>query len=54
MSDQQWDVLEFVLRFRNGELEDQFGETLDRLTPEQIEYLQHLLQSQGKREVAMG
>ena len=28
MSDQEWDVLEFVQRFRNGEFDCQLGETI--------------------------
>jgi hypothetical protein len=43
MSDQAWDVLEFVERFRNGEYDGQWGETLDSLSPEQIEDLHRLL-----------
>jgi hypothetical protein len=49
MSDQQWDVLEFVQRLRNGEFDDQLGETLDLLTSEQIEDLQRLLLTQGMK-----
>lgn len=43
MSDQVWDVLEFVERFRNGEYDGQLGETLDSLSPGQIEDLHSLL-----------
>ena len=49
MSDQQWDVLEFVQRLRNGELDDQLGETLDLLTSDQIEDLRRLLLTQGEK-----
>jgi len=37
MSDQGWDVLEFVERFRNCEFDTRMTETLDSLSPEQIE-----------------
>ena len=47
MSDQDWDVQEFVARFRNGEFDGQLGETLDSLSPEQIEDLQCLLRCQS-------
>jgi hypothetical protein len=49
MSDQQWDVLEFVQRLRNGEFDDQLGETLDLLSSDQIEDLQRLLLSQEEK-----
>jgi hypothetical protein len=48
MSDQEWDVLEFVERFRNGEFDGQLGETLESLSQEQIEDLQGLLLMQGE------
>jgi len=37
---QEWDVLEFVERFRDGEFDGQLGETLNSLSPDQIEDLQ--------------
>ena len=43
MSDQQWDVLEFVRRLRDGELDGHLGEAFDLLTPEQLEELERLL-----------
>jgi hypothetical protein len=43
MSDQQWDVLEFVQRFRNGELDGKLEDTLDVLSPEQLEDLHRIL-----------
>jgi hypothetical protein len=49
MPDQQWDVLEFVQRLRNGEFDDQLGETLDLLTSDQIEDLQRLLLGAGEK-----
>jgi hypothetical protein len=45
---QEWAVLEFVDRFRNGEFDGQLGETLDSLSPEQIEDLNSLLLMQGE------
>ena len=48
MSDQAWDVLEFVERFKNGEFDGQLGETLDSLSPEQIEDLRNLLVMEGE------
>jgi hypothetical protein len=47
MSDQEWAVLEFVERFRNGEFDGQWEEALNSLSPEQIEYLNDLLLMQG-------
>jgi hypothetical protein len=44
---QEWDVLEFVERFRDGDFDGQLGETLESLTPEQVEDLQRLLLMQG-------
>jgi len=43
MSDQQWDVLEFVRRLRDGELDGHLGEAFDLLSPEQLEQLERLL-----------
>ena len=48
MSDQEWDVLEFVEHFKNGEFDGQLGETLDSLSPDQIEDLHSLLLMQGE------
>ena len=43
MPDQEWDVLEFVERFRNGEFDGQWDEALNSLSPEQIEDLNNFL-----------
>ena len=43
MSDQQWDVVDFVQRLRKGELEDQLEHSVDVLSPEQLEDLHRLL-----------
>lgn len=43
MADRNWDVLEFVERFRNGEFDSQLAEALDSLSPEQTEKLRSLL-----------
>jgi hypothetical protein len=48
MSDQEWDVREFVERFRNGEFDGQLTETLDSLSPDQIEVLQRYLLMRGE------
>jgi hypothetical protein len=48
MSDQEWDVLEFVERFRNGEFDGRLGGVLDSLSPEQIEDLQSVVLMQGE------
>jgi hypothetical protein len=48
MSDQEWDVLEFVERFQNGEFDARLTEILDSLSPEQIEDLQSYLLMQGE------
>jgi len=48
MSDRDWDVLEFVQRFRNGEFDARLAETLDSLSPEQIEDLESFLLLQGE------
>jgi hypothetical protein len=48
MSDREWDVLEFVERFRNGEFDGQLGETLDSLSSEQVEDLHSVLLLQGE------
>jgi hypothetical protein len=43
MSDQEWDVLEFFERFRNGEFDGHLREALDSLSSDQIEDLESLL-----------
>jgi hypothetical protein len=48
MADHEWDVGEFVARFRDGEFDGQLGETLDLLSPEQIEDLQNFLLREGE------
>ena len=50
MSDQEWDLLEFVERFRNGEYDGKVGETLDSLSSEQIEDLHSLLMQSECRD----
>jgi hypothetical protein len=45
---QEWDALEFVERFQDGEFDGQLGETLASLSPEQIEDLQRMLLMQGE------
>jgi hypothetical protein len=45
---EEWDVLEFVERFKNGEFDGQLGETLDSLSANQIEDLHSLLLMQGE------
>jgi hypothetical protein len=39
---QEWDVLEFVERFRDGEFDGRIGEALELLSSEQIEDLRRL------------
>ncbi len=48
MSNQEWDVLEFVERFRNGEFDGQWNEALNSLSPEQIEDLNDFLLMPGE------
>jgi hypothetical protein len=48
MSDQEWDVLEFMERFREGQFDGNLSETLDSLSPDQIEDLHSLLLMQGE------
>jgi len=48
MSDRDWDALEFVERFRNGEFDARMAETLHSLSPEQIEDLESFLLMQGE------
>ena len=48
VSDLEWDVLEFVQRFRNGEFDGQLGETISSLSAEQIEDIQHFLLREGE------
>ena len=45
---QEWDVLEFIERFRNGDFDGHLAETFDSLTPEQVDDLQRLLLMQGE------
>ena len=54
MSDQEWDVQEFVERFRNGEFDGRLAETLGSLSPEQIEDLEHALLIQGESRNEIG
>ena len=37
MSDQEWDVQEFIDRFRNGDFDSRLPEIIKSLSPEQIE-----------------
>ena len=48
MSDQEWDVLEFFEHFRNGEFDGHLSETIDSLSPEQMEDLDSLLLMEGE------
>ena len=49
MSDQEWEVGEFVARVKAGELDDsQLGQALDLLSPEQMDDLQNYLLMQGE------
>jgi hypothetical protein len=48
MSDQEWDVLEFMERFREGQFDGNLSETLDSLSPDQIEDLHSLILMQGE------
>jgi len=43
MSDQQWDVLEFIRLLRKAELDGQLEDTVDVLSPEEVESLHRLL-----------
>jgi len=43
MSDREWDLLEFVERFKNGEFDGQLSKALDSLSPEQMEDLNSFL-----------
>ena len=45
MSDQAWDVLEFIERFRTGDFEGRLEEALESLTPEQRKDLLRALRS---------
>jgi hypothetical protein len=47
MLDQEWDIDGFFARFKNGEFDGQLVETLDSLSPGQIEDLQQLLLTEG-------
>ena len=48
MSNQEWDVAEFVQRFRDGEFDGQLIESLNALSPEQTEELQSYLLMDGE------
>jgi len=48
MSDREWDVLEFMERFKEGKFDGHLSETLDSLSPDQIEDLHGLLLLQGE------
>ena len=48
MSDREWDLLEFVERFKKGEFDGRLGEALDSLSPEQMEDLNSFLLMQGE------
>ena len=53
MADRNWDVLEFVERFLNGEFDGQMGETLDSSSPEQSEEVQGLpIQGEPRIEIS--
>jgi hypothetical protein len=49
MSDREWNVGEFVARFRDGEFDGQLGDTLESLSPGQIGELQRFLMSEGEK-----
>ncbi len=49
MSDREWDVGEFVARFRDGEFDGQLRETLESLSPRQVEELQLFLMRERER-----
>ena len=48
MADKEWNVRDFVERFKDGEFNAQLLEALDSLSPEQIEELERFLLMQGK------
>ena len=48
MSDQEWDVLEFIERFRAGEFDGHLREAMESLSLDQIEDLQSFLLVQGE------
>ena len=48
MSDQEWDVLDFMERFKEGQFDGNLSETLDSLSPDQIDDLHILLLMQGE------
>jgi len=50
---QEWNVLEFVERFQDGEFDGQLGETLASLSPEQVEDLQRMLLMEGESRTRM-
>jgi len=48
MSDQEWDVLEFMERFGEGQFDGNLSETVDSLSLDQIEDLHSLLLMHGE------
>jgi len=44
---EDWDVLEFVTRFKDGEPDGQPGEASDQLSPEQLRDLECFLATQA-------
>jgi len=44
---QDWDVLEFVTRFQDGEFDGQLVEAIDQLSPEQLVDLERFLATQA-------
>jgi len=48
MSNQKWDVPEFLERFRDGEFDAHLDEILRSLSPDQLEELQSLLLVEGE------
>jgi hypothetical protein len=48
MSNQKWDVPEFLERFRDGEFDAHLDEILQSLSPDQLEELQSLLLVEGE------
>lgn len=49
MSDQDWDVSDFYQRFQNGEFDGHLRETLESLSPRQVEELQGFVLEKGLR-----
>ena len=48
MSDQEWDIGGFFARFKSGEFDGQLEKTIDSLSPDQLEDLQHFLLQEGE------